>query len=224
MLRRALVTVALLVLTPATVQAFDHHEHHHSSGGSGGDGCGSSSHGSSSSTSSSSGSGGGASATPSSSDHRRVFVTSTQYSGALGSTSAADAHCQESAKAARMSGTFRAWISDDQSDASARLRDAGPWYTMSDGLAFSSKAAMAEPPESELEDELGGTLPAGGPRVWSGSDATGFRSGDNCEGWTNASSDAIATTGTAQAGSPSWGGGGAALHCNEKAALLCFQQ
>lgn len=49
-------------------------------------------------------------------DPKLAFVTSTLYTGNLGGVSGADAKCQERAKAANLSGTFKAWISDNASN------------------------------------------------------------------------------------------------------------
>jgi hypothetical protein len=208
MLKRASVAILFLVLAPQTVHAFDHHEHHfHHDGGDDG-GCG----GSSSSTTAPS---------PAPSTHARVFVTSTTYSGALGGAEGADAECMRRAVTSGLSGQFRAWLSDASTGAFDRTADAGPWYTTNDALAFVSKADLRGAPRSELLDEYGGyPARAGG---WSGSDAAGIATGDDCDGWTNAASDRTGSTGTLALGA-AWGGGGAPLSCDVKAPLICFQQ
>ena len=218
MLRRAVAgALVLFVLMPATVQAFDHDHHHSSHHSSGGDGCGSSS--------SSEASPSPSTPKPSTSVHKRVFVTHASFSGALGGVASADAQCQSAASAQRLPGVFHAWISDDANDAYDRVTGTGPWYTTGDKLAFSTKAGLRQAPASELLDEAGGS-PAGSQpvRAWTGSDAAGTATGDNCDGWTNATADAIATTGSALRSDAEWGGGGDAVHCDEKAQLLCFQQ
>ena len=217
MLRRVSVTILLLVLLPATVHAFDHHHHHSSGGGSSGDGCGSSSSKSSASAPPSS-------ASPSlpSSSHKRAFVTSTTYSGALGGLKAADAACQASASTGGLPGVFHAWVSDGSASAYDRTTEVGAWYTTGDDLAFSSRADLRGAPKSELLDEYGG-YPASAAGAWTGTDSGGAATGQDCEGWTNASAEVAATTGSALADA-TWGGGNAPLRCNLKAPLICFQQ
>lgn len=218
MLRRALVTAVFLVVMPATVEAFDHHHSHHQSS-SGGGGCGSSSSSSHETTTHPS-----PSPTPSPA-YKRVFVTSSTYSGAVGGLESADLQCQSRAGIGGYSGVFRAWLSDRTTDAYDRTADAGPWYTTGDELAFSSKTDLRGAPKSELLDEYGGY--PGRPsaaNAWSGTDSTGAWSGQDCDGWTNATLDATATIGSAVVSDAAWGGGDAALHCNEKAPLICFQQ
>ena len=223
MLRRASLTVLALVLLPATVQAFDHHHHHHHGGGDGGGGCSSSSTHSSSSTS-----GGTATAVPAQKpslapDRKRVFVTSTTYSGALGGLDGADMYCQTAATEAGLPGTFQAWLSYGSSNAIDRTADVGPWYSTGDTQVFASKADLAGDPQTEILDEHGG-YPQSLAGAWTGSDSQGNATADTCEGWTNATGDVSATTGIVLGGELTWGGGNAPLPCSAHAPLLCFQQ
>ncbi len=222
MLRRASLTALALVLLPATVQAFDHHEHHHhDSDSDGGGGCSSAStHASSSGTPSTT-----VPATPAAtSDNKHVFVTSTTLSGAIGGVAAADMYCQSAATAGGLHGTFRAWISDVSNNAYDRMGDVGPWYTTgTNAVAFASKADLLGAPRSELLDEAGGT-PQTLAGAWTGTDEQGAVTNATCEGWTNATIDATATTGTGFSSDTAWGGGVAALPCNAQAPLICFQQ
>ncbi len=55
-------------------------------------------------------------------DFRRVFVTSTTYSGNLGGLSGADAKCQTRAQAAGLSGTYKAWLSTSGANGSPATR------------------------------------------------------------------------------------------------------
>jgi hypothetical protein len=216
MLQRASLVAFFLVLMPATVEAFDHHHHHHAS--SGGDGCGSSSSDAPESDPSTS-------PPPASATVKRVFVTSSSYSGALGGLPSADAQCQSRAIAHGLPGVFRAWLSDATTNAYDRMADVGPWYTASNELAFATKADLLGAPRSDLLDELGGYPEGPGAKgAWSGSDAAGVASGKDCDGWTNATANAQATTGTALGSDATWGGGSAPLRCDGKAPLICFQQ
>ena len=224
MLRRASLTVLALVLLPATVQAFDHHHHHGSDGGDDGGGCSSSS----SNGSTSPASGGTVTAQPAptpalSPNHKRVFITSTTFSGAIGGLDAADMYCQSTATAGGLTGTFHAWISDASSNALDRTADVGPWYSTSDALVFASKADLRDAPQSELLDEVGG-YPQSLAGAWTGTDTQGAATSENCEGWTNATAGASATTGTGFSNDLPWGGGNTSLPCNAQAPLICFQQ
>ncbi len=153
-----------------------------------------------------------------------MFVTSTTYSGALGSLDAADMHCQSSASAAGLPGLYRAWLSDGTANASDRITGDGPWYTTGNELAFSSKVDLRERPSRRSSPSTAATSSApGASGAWTGTDANGVATGEDCEGWTNATADALATTGTALAVDTGWGGGDSPLRCNAKAALICFE-
>ena len=211
MLKHASVAVLFIVLAPQTVHAFDHHHHHHSSGD--GAGCGGPSESASASDE--------GAPTPTSS-HKRVFVTSTMVSGALGGATGADAECDARAAAAGLSGVFRAWLSDGATGAYDRAPDVGPWYTTGDAVAFSSKIDLRGAPQSELLDEHGGHAEPVG--VWSGSDASGAATANDCVGWTSAAIDATGTAGSALRLDATWGGGDAPRACNSAAPIVCFQE
>lgn len=214
MLRRALTTVVALVLLPATVQAFDHHHHHHhhhASGDHGGGGCGGAS--SEASSSPRGGASGDGAAVPTTAPGKRVFVTATSYSGAVGGLDAADRYCTSSAQAAGLSGTYRAWLSAGTTRASDRVDGDGPWLTTRGELAFASRDALGGPPALPLRDENGEPV-ATDAAVWSGTDAAGEPSGLDCEEWRNATSDASGTVGLA----------GEAVTCDARASLLCFEE
>ena len=97
------------------------------------------------------------------------------------------------------------------------------------------RAAIGELRVKELERDLDGRPShrallderaqpiAATARIWSGSDIDGRATHDDCAGWTNASAQMFATTGTALQGDPGWGGGDAPLACSDVARLLCFQ-
>ena len=116
-------------------------------------------------------------------------------------------------------------MSDTTSDAFDRTADVGPWYTTRDALAFASKADLKSPPKSDLLDELGGSPAGPGAKgAWSGSDAAGGATGQNCDDWTNATVYVEATTGSTLSLDPAWGGGDAPLRCDSKAPIICLQQ
>ena len=214
MSRRASFAVLFLVLVPQTVHAFDHHEHHH--GSDGGGGCGGDSATAPVSTPTPSPS------TPTTPSHKRVFVTSTTYTGALGGAKGADAECAQRALQLGTPGVFRAWLSDGTTGAYDRFTDVAPWYSTGDAIAFSTKADLRGAPSSELLDEYGGHAASAGP--WSGNDVNGAATGHDCDGWTSAAGDATGSAGTAIALDATWGGGPALRSCALEAPIVCFEQ
>jgi len=240
MLRRASLTVLVVVLLPATVHAFDHHHHHchhHHSGDDDGEaqGCNSESddddHADAATTSTPTPA---PAPTPSAAEapapqptpptaHKHVFVTSTLFSGALGGLGAADMYCQVTATEGGLTGTYKAWISGPATNAFDRIEDVGPWYSTRDVQAFATKADLRSSPQAEIFDEAGspGETLRG---AWTGTDSQGNATVETCNAWTDATSSASATTGTGVSGDAMWGGGNAPLSCDSHAPILCFEQ
>ena len=225
MLRRAFLTVIAVVLLPATVHAFDH-EHHHDDDDSDGahGGCSSSDDGRSTE--------GAGTATPTPAfapgytppaARKHVFVTSTAFSGALGGLDAADMYCEAAAAGGGRPGKYKAWLSGPATNAFDRIDDVGPWYSTHDVQVFASKPDLRGSPQAEITDEVGdqAVLLAG---VWTGTDAQGNATVETCNGWTDATPAASATTGTTESGDAMWGGGNAPLSCDSHAPILCFEQ
>ena len=61
---------------------------------------------------------------------KRVFVTSSTFDGNLGGLAGADVKCQGAATTAGLPGTFRAWLSDSTTSASARLTHSALPYAL----------------------------------------------------------------------------------------------
>src|SRR5439155_4793185 len=74
---------------------------------------------------------------------KRIFVTRTVTDGTFGSLTAGDGKCQVAADAVSIGGTWKAWLSDDSTDAFSRMANVGPWYLM-DGTTqvFADRASM----------------------------------------------------------------------------------
>jgi hypothetical protein len=68
---------------------------------------------------------------------KTVFVTHDRFSGDLGGLAGADAKCQDAASGfdiASSSGVFRAWLSDETTDARDRITPSAGPYVLVDGL------------------------------------------------------------------------------------------
>jgi hypothetical protein len=119
-----------------------------------------------------------------SADLNVVFVTSTVHQVSVDFTSlaTADAICMERAAAAGLSGTFRAWLSDDDTDAIDRLGSARGWVRL-DRLPFADEVAelaagqVFYPPRV---DEFGR---ARDTAVQTATHPDGTGDGQNCSNW-----------------------------------------
>lgn len=184
---------------------------------------------------------------------RRIFQTSVKGTGNLstwpdahGKTGieAGDAICQSRADAAGLSGTFVAWLSDDNNDAYCRLHqlsgkkadncglselpvDGGPWVR-TDGFPFASDAAHLFGRNvvysTVTTDEFGiAHLLSGGYFTATTNQGTVYKNeyATTCDNWTN-SPEAMVGGGVAVFGAGSWSNGSTG-YCNMARALLCIE-
>jgi hypothetical protein len=160
---------------------------------------------------------------------RTVFVTSRTYGADLGGYDGADAKCNELARAAMLSGFYRAWLSIGTTGAASRLPFAGG-YARTDGRLVAKSR----------QDLLGGTLlvqidldenvtrVSGNLKVWTNTKETGeaAREGYDCAGFTSTLPSPPRSTaspgGTATALDARWTVGSDAHACSEQARLYCF--
>ncbi len=68
----------------------------------------------------------------------RVFVTASTYQGDFGGLTGADAICQKEAAAAKISGTYRAWLSDSTGSPSTRFAKQNVSYVRVDGAVVAA--------------------------------------------------------------------------------------
>ena len=160
---------------------------------------------------------------------KRVFITRHTVDGDLKTPTGAasgldggDAICMLGVRDAGLGGTWRAWLSDSQTDAITRISGAGPWVNVSrTAVIFESRAALAMGPEilgETLMDETGDTFPA--RFVWTGTLADGTKAPETCSDWT-------ATTSTGVAGEidrvATWTQD-SVIDCFKSVGLYCFEQ
>lgn len=116
---------------------------------------------------------------------RRVFVTSTTYTGNLGGLVGADEACQVRANAESLGGTWTAWLSTSSVDAKDRVGNYN-WERIGD----------AAPVAYGLADLIDGTLvnlirksesgaDVGNVEVWTGTLSNGTKDTATCSDWTN---------------------------------------
>jgi hypothetical protein len=120
----------------------------------------------------------------------RVFVSSTTPTGNLGGIAGADALCNQLATAAKLGGTYRAWVSVNGADAIDHVTSAGPWHLVTGELVAADKAKLASGTLSHLidKDEKGATPAAAEDRVWTATGGNGRFVAPDCAQWTGAGS------------------------------------
>jgi hypothetical protein len=165
---------------------------------------------------------------------RRVFVSSTTYTGLLDPTSSApngvddgDKACNALAQGAGLGGSWRAFLAGYKYPPGAvsavdHIADASPWYLV-DGttLVFADKAALSGAAANPLDrDESGRPLPAGA-FAWTGQPGTLMF----CNAWTSESPNNDGQIG--QVGSTTeWAvsTAPATMPCTQQNHIYCFEQ
>jgi len=158
---------------------------------------------------------------------KKVFLTSTTQNGNLGGIAGADAICVARATAAAIPNAahFKAWISDDSTDAidHVTVNSAGPWYRL-DGvrIAYNKAELLTVPLFTAIAVTENGDY-RGSFSVWTGTQTTGTKSTFNCVNWTHSgSSDGDGLVGTAGYSSYVWTAWGP-MACDQNGALYCFE-
>lgn len=172
---------------------------------------------------------------------KRVFVSSTTYTAALGGPAGADAKCQAVAVAAKLPGTFAAWISDKTSTPALRFSKIGPyklvdgtliandWKQLTSGtLLHAIDLTETSGPPPTGSGSFCSTQPLG---AWSGTTPAGdFSTQDSCQGFTNGSGTFTSRVqyGDPKAVNSNWTYGeclnAGVTYCAKRAALYCFEQ
>ncbi|MBX3209093.1 MAG: hypothetical protein KF764_28935 [Labilithrix sp.] len=157
--------------------------------------------------------------TPSS---KRVFVTSTAFTGDLGGLAGADAKCAELAKAAGLAGTFVAWLSAAGSHAKDRVTGDGPWLLVGQSDVAVTKAQLTSAPISRaLRRNESGAVVMG--LVWTGTFPTGNSAGEDCDGWTGVGGiGGGGRVGDTMTSGPAWTSATTSM-CGSTRRLYCFQ-
>ena len=159
-----------------------------------------------------------------------VFVTSTTYTGNLGGYSGADTLCQNSADAASLSGTFKAWVAQNNinGDPESTFTQSTVPYILVDETEIASNwpdlidGTLSAPINV---NELGNPVASG--NVWTNVSGDGTATdigygSDNCGNWTNASSYSSGRRGNL-ASTTQWTSTGI-TDCDIPMRLYCFEQ
>lgn len=168
---------------------------------------------------------------------KRVFVTSTTYSGNLGGLDGADRECQKAAAVAGVPGVYMAWLSDltqDLGPATRFLTHAAIPYTLTDGTRIADD--WDDLTDGELQhgidvDEFKQPLCTGfgcTSTAWTGTDAAGFPRAahplrESCADWHSGESRPQGLAGVIDRVNETWTVGGFGT-CNSERRLYCFGQ
>ena len=145
----------------------------------------------------------------------------------MGGTNGADAKCQSAASTAGLSGRYIALVSSGNTGALSRVTSNGPFYSVTEDMAYATKSDFLTTSFSNVTDELG-NVPNDGITVWSGSDTSGNASMHDCLSWTSVSSGDSATLGSDDStnlnATNGWAAGETTGTCDQAHALFCVEQ
>jgi len=174
--------------------------------------------------------------------YKVVFVTSTFYQGNFGGVVGADGKCQERAVAAKLAGTYKAWLSADDLESSPskrfihstvpyRLLDgsvvANDWADLTDGT-LQHPISLSELRTTLSSFALTFTLIDGTPGHAGSATPTCYDTNCNCDNWTSNSSTPGSAVGQDYGVDSKWTDYSYGNFCGGPAddglSLFCFEQ
>lgn len=171
---------------------------------------------------------------PQSPSYRRVFVTSTTYTGNLGGLSGADAKCQARADAANLGGIWKAWLSSstEGSPSTRFIKDTGPYKNILGNVIANSWSDLTDQAlENSLAvNENGALQNITEPwNVWTNTWTSGsiYDTATNltCDNWTSDSSSMTGRGGASWKTDFRWTASEiSGEKCNTLKRLYCFEQ
>jgi hypothetical protein len=155
----------------------------------------------------------------------QVFVTGGVFDGNLGGLAGADTACTDAALAANspLTGTWTAWLSDNSTNAIARIID-GEYQLLNGTVVANNKADLTDGTLDAAIDltENQNTLGAG-QNVWTATDTDGTNPGvGTCVNWSTASNANTSQVGEADATDATWTDLGGGNTCEKTNHLYCF--
>ena len=164
-----------------------------------------------------------------------AFVTSQTFSGEeIGGLAGADAKCRSLATSSGLTGTFRAWLSDDSESAGFRLPFFfGPWRlppnavdganpppVVATDLEDLTTCGTASCLKSAINRTETGNIITGSVLVWTNTLAGGLAGTDSCSGWTSNTGDGL--FGQSSEVDEAWTNSGQTFTCGSELSLYCF--
>ncbi len=159
-----------------------------------------------------------------------VFHSEALVKGDFGGASVADQICQTEADAASLGGTYKAWVSDyDSNPATAFAQSIAP-YVLVDGTVIASH--WSDLTDGAIFNGIGLTAvgnPATGS-VWTGTMVDGSKATYTCSGWKSQTPDSWTTVGYPASSEISWtfsitvDYGFLVPNCSNSMGFYCFEQ
>jgi hypothetical protein len=161
-----------------------------------------------------------------------VFITSTVYNGNLDGLAGADAKCQSQADAARLPGSYKAWLSDSTTNAADRFTYSAFPYILVNGVQIATNwtdltdGTLAAP----INLDESGRTPTDKGYAWTSTTAVGQTlSADPslaCNDWRSADSLLLGYLGSSNTSDAGWTDSGGLLglrgNCDYSTHLYCF--
>lgn len=148
---------------------------------------------------------------------REAFVTTSSGTGNLGGWSfaqgatgiaAGDAICRTEAGMGgrKHAATFKAWLSDSATNASARILADGVWVRVDGVLVALAKVNFTNGGGifSPINQNASGTYFGNSADAWTGTLTTGLKSANTCSGWTSAVAGVLGGEGIVNDASSQW--------------------
>ncbi|MCT4640865.1 MAG: DUF1554 domain-containing protein [Bacteriovoracaceae bacterium] len=168
------------------------------------------------------GSGSGSSSC-STSDHCKIFVTNSTYSGNLGGTAGADTKCQTDVNKPAGSSTYKALISSSTRSAKPVASDwvlyASTEYRRPDGTVIGTTQA-----DRTFSSPMTNSWNGSGVTIWSGISLAWATNPQTCSNWTDGSGVAYGTTGRGDYSDHQAWDYGASYFCNYNHYIVCVEQ
>lgn len=162
---------------------------------------------------------------------KRVFVTSTTYTGNMGGLAGADAACNARAQAAGLPGTYVAWLSTTGAGGVNAIDRLGTWpgaYALLDGFRVAgSRAQLTGSIDSAIyRTEFNVQRPLTTPQreVFTGTDSTGRGEvGFTCGNWLQSGTTLSAVVGDHLSASSQWTLDSTSGSCALARPIYCFE-
>lgn len=162
---------------------------------------------------------------------KKVFISSQNYKGNLGGLPGADSSCQTLATTASLSGTWKAWLSDNATSAASRLTHSVYPYILVDEMtkiADSWSNLTTSTLSAAISKTENGLTILTGREVWTNTKPDGSQAGTTnqftCSNWTSKAGSGNGRYGIHTSYTSGQWSDFASDGCNKAKYLYCFEQ